>query len=57
MTGQKIKRGGKSVRKVASARGKARQVRAAKARTGSAIDTVMAISRLTSVSCTGFSLR
>ena len=43
MTGQKIKRGGKSVRKVASARGKARQVRAAKARTGSVIDSVMAI--------------
>ena len=43
MSGQKIKRGGKSVRKVASARGKARQVRAAKARTGSVIDSVMAI--------------
>ena len=43
MSGQKIKRGGKSARKAASAQGKARQVRAAKARTGSAIDTVMAI--------------
>ena len=43
MSGQKIRRGGKSARKVASARGKAGQVRAAKARTGSAIDTVMAI--------------
>ena len=43
MSGQKIKRGGKSARRAASAQGKARQVRAAKARTGSAIDTVMAI--------------
>ena len=43
MSGQKIRRGGKSVRKVASARGKARQVRAAKARTGSAFDTLMAV--------------
>ena len=43
MSGQKIKRGGKSARKSASAQGKARQVRAAKARTGSAIDTVMAL--------------
>ena len=43
MSGTKIKRGGKSVRRVASAQGKARQVRAAKARTGSAIDTIMAI--------------
>ena len=43
MSGQKIKRGGKSARKSASAQGKVRQVRAAKARTGSAIDTVMAI--------------
>ena len=43
MSGQKIKRGGKSARKSASRQGKARQVRAAKARTGSAIDTVMAI--------------
>ena len=43
MSGQKIKRGGKSARRVASAQGKARQVRAAKARTGSAIDTVMAL--------------
>lgn len=38
---QKIKRGGKSVRKTAAAQGKARQVKAAKARTGSAIDGVM----------------
>lgn len=37
----KIKRGGKSVRKTAAAQGKARQVKAAKARTGSAIDGVM----------------
>ena len=43
MSGTKIKRGGKSVRRVASAQGKARQVRAAKARTGSAIDAIMAI--------------
>ena len=43
MSGQKIKRGGKGVRRSASAQGKARQVRAAKARTGSAIDSVMAI--------------
>jgi cell division protein FtsQ len=43
MSGQKIKRGGKSARRSASARGTARQVRAAKVRTGSAIDTVMAI--------------
>ncbi|MFM5916105.1 MAG: cell division protein FtsQ/DivIB [Novosphingobium sp.] len=43
MSGTKIRRGGKSVRRAASAQGKARQVRAAKARTGSAIDTVMAI--------------
>ena len=43
MSGTKIKRGGKSARRAASALGKARQVRAAKARTGSAIDTVMAI--------------
>ena len=43
MSAQKLKRGGKSARKSASAQGKARQVRAAKARTGSAIDTVMAI--------------
>ncbi len=39
---QKIKRGGKSVRKVAAAQGKARKVRTAKARTGSAFDSVMA---------------
>lgn len=38
---QKIKRGGKSVRKAAVAQGKSRQVRAAKARTGSAVDAVM----------------
>ena len=43
MSGQKIKRGGKGARRVASAQGKARQVRAAKARTGSAIDSVMAL--------------
>ena len=43
MSGTKIKRGGKSARRSASAQGKARHVRAAKARTGSAIDTVMAI--------------
>jgi len=43
VSGTKIRRGGKSVRRAASARGKAQQVRAAKARTGSAIDTVMAI--------------
>ena len=43
MSGQKIKRGGKGARRAASAQGKARQVRAAKARTGSAIDTVMAL--------------
>lgn len=42
MSGQKIKRGGRSVRRSAAARGKARQVRAARARTGSAIDSVMA---------------
>ncbi|MCE2841650.1 MAG: cell division protein FtsQ/DivIB [Novosphingobium sp.] len=38
---QTIKRGGKSVRKAAAAQGKDRQVRAAKARTGSAIGTAM----------------
>jgi len=43
VSGTKIRRGGKSARRSASAQGKARQVRAAKARTGSAIDTVMAI--------------
>ena len=47
MSGQKIRRGGKSVRKVASAQGKARQVRAAKARTGSALDTLMAVQPFT----------
>ena len=39
---QKIKRGGKSVRKVAAAQGKARTVRTARARTGSAFGSVMA---------------
>lgn len=43
MSGQKIKRGGKSVRKAAAAQNKSRQVRAAKARTGSVVDTVMSI--------------
>lgn len=43
MSGQKIRRGGKSVRKAAAAQNKSRQVRAAKARTGSVLDTVMAI--------------
>lgn len=38
---QKIRRGGKGVRRAAAAQGKARQVRAAKARTGSALDAVM----------------
>ncbi len=38
---QKIKRGGASVRKSAAAQGKARTVRSAKAKTGSAFDTVM----------------
>ena len=38
---QKVRRGGKSARKVAAAQGKARQVRAAKARTGSALDAAM----------------
>lgn len=36
-----IKRGGKGVRKAAAAQGKAQQVRAAKAKTGSAFDAVM----------------
>ena len=39
---QKLKRGGKSVRKAAAAQGKARQVRAAKARTGSVLDAALA---------------
>lgn len=39
---QKLKRGGKSARKAAAARGKARQVRAARVRTGSTMDAVMA---------------
>lgn len=43
MSGQRIKRGGKSVRRAAAAQGKARQVRQAKVRTGSAIDTLMAV--------------
>ena len=43
MSGHKIKRGGKSVRRAVAAQGKARQVRAARARTGSAIDTLMAV--------------
>ena len=43
MSGQKIRRGGKSVRKAAAAQTKSRQVRAAKARTGSAIDSLMAV--------------
>jgi cell division protein FtsQ len=38
---QTIKRGGKSVRRVAAAQGKVRQVRAAKAKTGSAIGTAL----------------
>lgn len=38
---QTIKRGGKSVRKAAAAQGKVRQVRAARAKTGSAIGTAM----------------
>lgn len=41
MSGQTIRRGGKSMRKAAAAQGKARQVRAARARTGSLIDSVM----------------
>lgn len=40
---QTIKRGGKGVRKAAAAQGKARQVRAAKARTGSALDAALAL--------------
>ncbi len=43
MSAQKFKRGGKGVRRSAAAQGKARQVRAAKARTGSAFDAVMAL--------------
>jgi len=42
MTVQKIKRGGKSARRVAAASGRGRQVRAAQARTGSLIDGLMA---------------
>jgi cell division protein FtsQ len=41
VSGRTIKRGGKSARKAAAAQGKARQVRAARARTGSAFDAVM----------------
>lgn len=41
MSSQTIRRGGKSMRKAAAAQGKARQVRAARARTGSAIDALM----------------
>jgi cell division protein FtsQ len=40
---QTIKRGGKSARRTAAAQGKVRQVRAAKARTGSAVGTAMAV--------------
>ena len=43
MSAQKFKRGGKGVRRSAAAQGKARQVRAAKARTGSAFGAVMAL--------------
>lgn len=43
MSSQTIKRGGKGVRKAAAAQGKARQVRAAKVRTGSALDTAMSM--------------
>ncbi|MBP6556119.1 MAG: cell division protein FtsQ, partial [Novosphingobium sp.] len=42
MSARTIKRGGKSARKVAAAHGKAQKVRSARARTGSAFDTVMA---------------
>lgn len=42
MSAQTIKRGGKSARKTASAQGKARTVRAAKAKTGSVMDEVLA---------------
>ncbi|MFM5954718.1 MAG: cell division protein FtsQ/DivIB [Novosphingobium sp.] len=42
MSARTIKRGGKSARRAAAQQGKARQVRVAKARTGSAFDTVMA---------------
>jgi cell division protein FtsQ len=38
---QKLKRGGKGVRRAAATQGKARQVRAARARTGSALDAAM----------------
>lgn len=41
MSAQTIKRGGKGVRRAAAAQSKARQVRAAKARTGSALDAAM----------------
>lgn len=39
---QKVKRGGKSVRRVAAAQGKAKQVRAARAKTGSAFGAALA---------------
>ena len=39
---QTIKRGGKSMRKAVAAQGKAKQVRTAKAKTGSLLDTVLA---------------
>lgn len=41
MSAQTIKRGGKGVRRAAAAQSKARQVRAAKAKTGSALDAAM----------------
>lgn len=41
MSAQTIKRGGKGVRRAAAAQSKARQVRAARARTGSALDAAM----------------
>lgn len=47
MSSQTIKRGGKGARKAAAAQGKARQVRAAKVRTGSAFDTAMSALPLT----------
>lgn len=40
---QTIRRGGKSARRVAAAQGKARQVRAARARTGSAVGAALAL--------------
>lgn len=41
MSSQTIRRGGKSMRKAAAAQGKARQVRAARVRTGSLVDAMM----------------